>query len=216
MPKYKSIKKKNRYKTLKQAYKNTYKNKYRGGMPPFMRFFNPGSRSSSQAQARAEALQAQARAEALQAQAAAEALQAQARAEASQRAEAEASRRAEASQRVEASRRAEASLRARARGLHPLSPYVLELQDIQVLLKLNREIINEINLIPAIEKSLVQNNQHTAHIYINDIYDRAYIILNRMMMPDINTNPLIEHALSDLLAALANTTHHITSTVRRA
>jgi hypothetical protein len=39
MPKYKSIKKKNRYKTLKRTYKNTYKNKYRGGMPPpFMRF----------------------------------------------------------------------------------------------------------------------------------------------------------------------------------
>jgi hypothetical protein len=42
MPKYKSIKKKNHYKTLKQAYnrrKNTYKNKYRGGMPrPVMTF----------------------------------------------------------------------------------------------------------------------------------------------------------------------------------
>jgi hypothetical protein len=79
---------------------------------------------------------------------------------------------------------------------------VSELQDIQELLKLNKEIINEINLIPAAEKRLVQNNQQTAHIYIDDIYNRAYIILNRMMMPDINTNPLIEHALSDLLVAL--------------
>jgi hypothetical protein len=42
MPKYKSIKKKNRYKTLKRANnrrKNTRKNKYRGGMPrPVMTF----------------------------------------------------------------------------------------------------------------------------------------------------------------------------------
>ena len=54
---------------------------------------------------------------------------------------------------------------------------------------------------------IVQNNQQEAIIYINEIYSRASIIFNRMTMPDISSNPLIEYAVRDLLTALADTLH---------
>jgi len=232
MPKYKSIKKKNHYKTLKQANnrrKNTYKNKYRGGGPlkylrglgqrlGLTRANNRTNRAQDDDQARQRMYAWFAEQERLNA----EALALQVQAEASQRAQVEASQRAqvEASQRAqaEASQRAqaEASQRAQAEALvraplplpHPSSPPSPTNNNtnyyILKLLKEIKEVINEIKLIPTIVRNYSSPN---SQVYINNIYRTA----NRIEItlydasPSISENPYIIEARRKLQDALGDT-----------
>ena len=216
MPKYKSIKKKNHYKTLKQANnrrKNTYKNKYRGGGPlkylrglgqrlGLTRANNRTNRAQDDDQARQRMYAWFAEQERLNA----EALALRAQTEASQRIQAESSQRiqAEASQRAQA----EAVVRAPLPLPHPSSPPSPANNNtnyyISKLLKEIKEVINEIKLIPTIVRNYSSPN---SQVYINNIYRTA----NRIEItlydasPSISENPYIIEARRKLQDALGDT-----------
>jgi hypothetical protein len=223
MPKYKSIKKKNRYKTVKYHnknshkinYKNTYKNKGRGPLKylrglgqsigrrlGLTRANNRTNRAQDDEQARqrmhawfAEQERLNAEALALRAQA----LRAQAEAS---RAQAEASQaQAEASQRIQA----EALVRASLPLPQPSSPPSPANNNtnyyISKLLKEIKEVINEIKLLPTIVR-----NYPNSQVYINNIYRTA----NRIEItlydasPSISENPYIIEARRNLQDALGD------------
>ena len=207
MPKYKSIKKKNHYKTLKQANnrrKNTYKNKYRGGGPlkylrglgqrlGLTRANNRTNRAQDDDQARQRMYAWFAEQERLNA----EALALRAQAEASQRTQ------AEASQQIQA----EALVRASLPLPHSSSPPSPANNNtnyyISKLLKEIKEVINEIKLIPTIVRNYSSPN---SQVYINNIYRTA----NRIEItlydasPSISENPYIIEARRELQDALGD------------
>jgi hypothetical protein len=206
MPKYKSIKKKNHYKTLKPAnnkrkntYKNTYKNKGRGPLKylrglgqsigqrlGLTRANNRTNRAQDDDQARQRMHAWFAEQERLNAEALA--LRAQ----------------AEASPRIQA----EALVRASLPLPHPSSPPSPANNNtnyyISKLLKEIKEVINEIKLIPTIVRNYSSPN---SQVYINNIYRTA----NRIEItlydasPSISENPYIIEARRKLQDALGDT-----------